>query len=139
MRQDSFSPFLALAIFILAFLLVKNYFNIIVVDDKQSWSDVVSKVSTDDLIAMVFWEKDNAKALCNEIVEEKRNGLRDQGIENCSQKILIVYFISMLVQIDNFLNQNNHNYSNAYFGPFAPDERLIVKESQFLNSAFTKP
>ena len=90
MSQDSFSPFLALAIFILAFLLVKNYFNIIVVDDKQSWSDVVSKVSTDDLIAMVFWEKDNAKALCNEIVEEKRNGLRDQGIENCSQKMITV-------------------------------------------------
>ena len=38
----------------------------------------------------------------------------------------------MLVQIDNFLNQNNHNYSNAYFGPFAPDERLIVKKIPIL-------
>jgi hypothetical protein len=44
----------------------------------QSISGIADSISVDDLIAMVFWEKSGSDHLWNDILEEKRKGLRDQ-------------------------------------------------------------
>lgn len=80
MRPKVLSQLLILTIFLLAFFVAKIYLNQTVIDEKPFLSDIVHKVSTEDLIAMVFWEKDDATTLRNEIMEEKRNGLRDEEI-----------------------------------------------------------
>ena len=39
---------------------------------------ILKTITVDDLIAMVFWEKDNSEHIWKEILEERRNGQRDQ-------------------------------------------------------------
>jgi hypothetical protein len=41
--------------------------------------DMLESVSVNDLIAMVFWDKSNSNELENEILREKREGLRDEA------------------------------------------------------------
>ena len=45
---------------------------------EQNVFDSLSSISIDDLIAMVFWDKDDSENLRKVIVTEKENGLRDE-------------------------------------------------------------
>ena len=45
---------------------------------EKSIAGIVKTITADDLIAMVFWEKDNSEHIWKEILEERRNGQRDQ-------------------------------------------------------------
>ncbi len=45
---------------------------------KRNILDILDSTSTEDLIAMVFWDKDDSKTLRREIVKEKREGVRDE-------------------------------------------------------------
>ena len=44
--------------------------------------EILETVSTDDLIAMVFWEENNSEDLRKKIIQEKEEGKRDQVIKN---------------------------------------------------------
>ena len=66
--------------------------------------EVVKTITVDDLIAMVFWEKDNAQHIRKEILEERRNGQRDQERLAYSLQETIFFFnlwlARLLVEID---------------------------------------
>ena len=86
MRPKYFYPLLVLSIFVILFAVNNYFFQIVNNDDngdggtavERSLNDIVNSVTAEDLIAMVFWEKDDAATLCNDIMEEKRKGIRDE-------------------------------------------------------------
>ena len=86
MRPKYFYPLLVLSIFVTLFAVNNYFFQIVNNDDngdggtavERSLNDIVNSVTAEDLIAMVFWEKDDAATLCNGIMEEKRKGIRDE-------------------------------------------------------------
>jgi len=45
----------------------------------DSLEAILNSISINDLIAMVFWEKNDALDLDNEILKEKSDGLRDKA------------------------------------------------------------
>ena len=51
-------------------------------DVSNSVSEVLNSISTDDLIAMVFWDKENSESMRQEINNEKQKGLRDEVLIN---------------------------------------------------------
>ena len=55
-----------------------NYLNYYFLSVKTV-DDVVSSVSTADLIAAVFWDKESSEQLKLQILEEKSQGTRDQA------------------------------------------------------------
>ena len=46
--------------------------------ESQSIEKIVGGILDEDLVASVFWDVDNRQTLRNLIMEEKRQGLRDQ-------------------------------------------------------------
>ena len=86
MRPKYFYPLLVLSIFVILFAVNNYFFQIVNNDDngdggtavERSLNDIVNSVTAEDLIAMVFWEKEDAATLCNDIMEEKRKGIRDE-------------------------------------------------------------
>jgi len=77
-----FWPILCLFIVAIVFCLNSFYFQRVdsynAVSTETNTLDILSSITTDDLIAMVFWDKDDSGSLWKEIVKEKRKGLRDE-------------------------------------------------------------
>ena len=75
-RKKLFWP--AAILLILAAYICFNNFVFHQAAKEKPIEEVVKTITVDDLIAMVFWEKDNAQHIRKEILEERRNGQRDQ-------------------------------------------------------------
>ena len=69
-------------LFLLGFLLVISLFIINFYFDNKlkehHIEDILKSVDISDLIAMVFWDKDNSETLVDQIMDEIKNDLRDQ-------------------------------------------------------------
>ena len=66
---------------IVATFVTFNNFYVQVVDvvvGEKSMAEAIKAITADDLIAMVFWEKDNSAHIWNDLIEERKKGLRDQ-------------------------------------------------------------
>jgi hypothetical protein len=50
----------------------------VVVIKENPFSDILSSILIDDLIAMVFWDKETSENLMQEIKNEQKNGVRDK-------------------------------------------------------------
>ena len=95
-----FWPVIVLLIIAIAFGLNSFYFQRADNADRMSEInvlDILSSITTDDLIAMVFWDKDNSEHLWKEIIKEKRKGLRDEErIDNESKEAFKLVYSSSI-------------------------------------------
>ncbi len=65
-----------------------------VLAEKNVSEEVLNSISTGDLIAMVFWDKDNSESMWQEINNEKQKGLRDEVLINQKQNIFLKFSIA---------------------------------------------
>jgi hypothetical protein len=63
-------------------LVLVFYFYFCSEQEKNVSEEVLNSISTGDLIAMVFWDKDNSESMWQEINDEKQKGLRDEVLIN---------------------------------------------------------
>ena len=68
---------------------------------EKSISGIVKTITVDDLIAMVFWEKDNSEHIWKEILEERRNGQRDQERQEAILQLPVTRFFSSFFFLPN--------------------------------------